>query len=1288
MTGGNQPNPNADVRVPTPMPPVRPTDLADADIATASRKGGPIQRFARGGIPMRPTMRFDGGGQAVYANTLPPAPAPTYNPQSPQYGSQAIQTEMSNLEWGPGGSDPYPAFAGAHVSTPAELSAWNAMTPAQQTWYGTAASDAYQDASEPMAVQQLIYNQLGPPPSSTPAPAPAAPAAPAPTPAPTPMPAPTVTSNTTAVTTDPNNTTGTGAPGLTSTVAPTATSGTGAIAKSYDPNVDAQTGASFTGTQNAGGTNYSVGTDDLLATNSAGTQILSRKGGPIRRYAQGGAIPSRPVMRFAAGGASPNPSNVTPSTWQEPAGDTQSRAAAWDTSSAYVGPTVAGGWSGTPYSQLAPNQQAWATQYGQQLAAGQLSPSIMPDAVWPTAAAPAAATPSTPQPAPTVTPTTAATTTDPNNTAGSGAPGLANNLAPATTTTPAATTAPVDPTVISTTGVPSASNPKNAKTYDPTLDYPVNTAGGSPYLSNVGGTNYGANPLGGAAFQKDNYGQIAGFKRGGIPQRPTLRVEKAVNRYDDGGGVSPSFIGMPPALGGGQQQIPPYYFNPATYSAAGAPVGKGVSQTSVPTYLAGAVPALPMFRGGVVKFADGGDVDATESQMQYATMQDDPRDAGLEDEIVHGDQSEKVSAPVISDNPPPGGSSGYFAPPDAGGQPAQQPAQQPSDGSGSAPNYPPYMPEISDGQGNPSKGFIGALTSGLHWLGEHLGLSQARAGEAPAPAIAQNPQTQTGRVNFTQGNLPDGTPAMTKAQWDELGDQVDPGHSLQPYVRNVAAMEYAWKALTYQGRDADASKLAASILHYSQSEFQSHSEQAAKLWYDGHPKEAVDEINEASDGLVDGRHIVASLDKNGQVVITGSDLSNRETWKQIAGPAAVMRFLNGASNGSMGWTAFESQAAKYDGTYHDMAKARAAAVKSRGEDAEAAAAAAKYATPPAATGPTASAPASTEPPPPVPAITSPPMTTASAEAPPAAATPPAIPNQPTPPAITPPTVSPAVSVAEADRGRPPADASGSAPMATRPADADTADAAPQSDQPAAQAQPVAAEVTFDQISAALDKQEATARQQLVTQGQAYFGKQLTPNPPLPTSKAERLVYDERMKQVNADNARVKDAMDRWIAAGQTQISDGIKAQRDAAMEKFKVKSAATLEGNRQADARTAATTANTRETGQKELQGRIERQNKMFGDNLTGVAALTPTAVQDLHDANGQPYNPLCQLSEIVLPRDWSCGRWPNRKLLYGQTWNRYEHAGYFRRLHGAMVLRTHPATRRQKKSPLQSKAS
>ena len=57
----------------------------------------------------------------------------------------------------------------------------------------------------------------------------------------------------------------------------------------------------------------------------------------IPRYAGGGG-----VMGYATGGATLG----TPATMAQL------------TSPAYAGPTVSGGWIGTPYAQLAPNQQS------------------------------------------------------------------------------------------------------------------------------------------------------------------------------------------------------------------------------------------------------------------------------------------------------------------------------------------------------------------------------------------------------------------------------------------------------------------------------------------------------------------------------------------------------------------------------------------------------------------------------------------------------------------------------------------------------------------------------------------------------------------------------------------------------------------------------------------------------------------------------------------------------------------------------------------------------------------
>jgi peptidoglycan LD-endopeptidase CwlK len=122
-------------------------------------------------------------------------------------------------------------------------------------------------------------------------------------------------------------------------------------------------------------------------------------------------------------------------------------------------------------------------------------------------------------------------------------------------------------------------------------------------------------------------------RRGGVVRR--YWRGGPIRRYQGGGGIEDpgaTSVGMPPGLAaGGQQQIPPIYFNPATYAAAGAPVGKGISATSAPTYTAGAIPTLPMQRGGVVQgYQEGGDVGDFGGDMPDSSYADMAITADLE----------------------------------------------------------------------------------------------------------------------------------------------------------------------------------------------------------------------------------------------------------------------------------------------------------------------------------------------------------------------------------------------------------------------------------------------------------------------------------------------------------------------------------------------------------------------------------------------------------------------------------------------------------------------------------
>ena len=238
------PNPPLAQQAPAPAPTPRPQDQDNSMVGSAnmddaalgvdimgSAKGGPI-----GAIPTRPIMKLAGAGPVTepYVNQTSAVPGYTYNPG---YSSGAnLRMEQNQALYG--------------SATPAASAdfgaAWGKLTPAQQNWYtqSAVAGDYNQANANPYPAT----------PTSAPAPAAAAPA-PAPAPVITPPTATNITAPAATTTiTDPTTTTTTGAPGLPNSIQ----------AKSYDPNVDQQTGAGFANTSNTGGTDYSVGTDDLL----------------------------------------------------------------------------------------------------------------------------------------------------------------------------------------------------------------------------------------------------------------------------------------------------------------------------------------------------------------------------------------------------------------------------------------------------------------------------------------------------------------------------------------------------------------------------------------------------------------------------------------------------------------------------------------------------------------------------------------------------------------------------------------------------------------------------------------------------------------------------------------------------------------------------------------------------------------------------------------------------------------------------------------------------------------
>jgi Phage tail lysozyme len=629
--------------------------------------------------------------------------------------------------------------------------------------------------------------------------------------------------------------------------------------------------------------------------------------------AKGGAIPSRPTLKFAAAGSVPN-ATYTPASTAPSMGTFNSLEALQNGYIPFGNGLGSGFWEGSQAQQsgatnqsvinadqvqanlnaLTPAQQQW---YSEELAdknSGVMGGAQAGTAQWyynPASYA-ALSTPTTPA-APAATPAAAAPAAPPP------VPVSQNITAP----TPSTTT--TDPTTTTITGAPGLPNSIQAKSYDPNVDQ--QTGAGFTNTNNTGGTNYsvGSDDL----LKQNAAGNISGAgdtilsaKGGAI----TPRV-----RYDDGGGVNPAAAGALPGMGGSTPP-PPIYYNPATYSAAGAPVGKGISATSAATSGAGAIPSLPMARGGIVRFADGGGVGDDDLQaMNIMDMQD------ARDDQAGAQAAPETPTPVTDKDP------GFYINPqqvasNAPASPSAATASPPATQTDHLPPPDPTAPQIKDDAGNPSKGLIGAISDGLHWLGSHLGIGGAQA------AVAPDPQTQTNRMQHAT-NDPQGATYMTPQNAEELKDIADPGHQLQDAYRNIAGLEQGYKWALSRGDDATAGRLAASMLHYSVIASQNLSTQAAHALYNGDPQKAVDYMNQSSDAVPDGRLVHATLNKDGTVTIQGKNLNGQVEWQQHGAAQEILeRATSLGRSGKLQWDSLESQAAKYDSTFAEMAKNRQA----------------------------------------------------------------------------------------------------------------------------------------------------------------------------------------------------------------------------------------------------------------------------------------------------------------------------------------------------------------------------
>lgn len=476
-----------------------------------------------------------------------------------------------------------------------------------------------------------------------------------------------------------------------------------------------------------------------------------------------------------------------------------------------------------------------------------------------------------------------------------------------------------------------------------------------------------------------------------------------VQRFQDGGGVQDpggSAMGMPPALaGGGQQQVPPIYFNPATYAPAGAPVGKGISATSAPTFTAGAIPTLPMQRGGAVKkYQDGGDVgddmaSTNYEDQQLMSMVDEGGAPAASDPLADIKLDDRPAVPAPTSGQPPiatqadmspipsqraplsdaetgrpiqlASSRGFQLPPVSIGGMGRMGGgmRMPGIGSGGGgakdtglgvdtwneshpnhpdnpanhPDLPPNTPQISDQNGNPSNGLVRAISDGLHEFGEMLGIVPGKH-----VAIAGDPATQANRRGFASGQGVPGLPEYGDKEDKQADQTIDPHQILSDNLRNIAKLEALHDGLMSRGDPQGAAKVAASIMYRSAQVSMKFGRDAVEAFYKNDLHGAVNNLKIAHDAIADGTLVNAKIIKDpnepgGEAVeVSGHKLNGDQLWSQVVGPRAVLTAATNAANGSTAWKMYEESAGRFNPNFQaEMQERRLAASQQRAEEKEA-----------------------------------------------------------------------------------------------------------------------------------------------------------------------------------------------------------------------------------------------------------------------------------------------------------------------------------------------------------------
>lgn len=909
----------------------------DAGDIIASRKGGPIQKFNRGGIPRKPVWRAQTGGVAPSSMT------------GLQYMMQPLSSYVGPLPNGGWSGTPYSQLAPNQqqwANTTQNLMAQETAAGRQDAayWSGGGRNPAG------IADTSQFYNQYTAMPAAI-WPTTNTPSVPVST-------APNTTATSTA--TDPylTNITAQNAAQQVKTTndlaAQTASASSAATTANAptvikNPNPQATTpttpasstpagtnytGATGTPTKGATGSN-SASQGDIATTAQKTTSPLAQA---YSGFAKGGGIPRRPVLRLQGGGGAAYGNNtaswspaVTPTpytTFQPAAGQplptvqpplmgsaspptpgsanatTYAGYQPWGTglqwlasqpTSQYTNPMMFTGQQINADLQALPaGQQQW---YNEQMAnkmaqgTGQwyYNPASLPTA-------PAATTSATTTPAATTAApankTTTSTATDPylqsieaqNATTQAT---LTNDLANQTATGTAAANTANAPTVSKTT-TPQATTPTTPPSSTPS----ATNYSGQPTSKTTG--NYGSNYA--------TQGDIAT-----TTQKTTSPLANAYTGFDDGGDVGPSVVGPPPALGsamGQQTQIPPYYYNPYTYAPSAAPVGKGVSTTSVGTVMPSA--AVPTY-------ADGGDVSTMDSQQggfdPVLYNQGMPQDGGypgavgpyfgnVQPNMGGGAGMGITSRGGISMRGMGGGQRGF-----AGLDIPMPPEFGPGGEFEKPEGAPQYASSIMDHNGNPSPDIIHAIQDGVGSLMKMFGLQAG--GNQGMPTQQQTQGQQAFR---------DARSGITPQQMETYHNIIDPEHQLDYGMRYLAGLGTIYKYYMMQGETDTAGRVAAGMLLYSRELAQNYGEQALQHWYKGDEQGAAELEAMGFTAIPNGvkYDVKGQPNSDGTRTIGAFGLTNQKLWEQHVAPMMIVAGAMGLRDGVAVWRALQSVAEKYD----------------------------------------------------------------------------------------------------------------------------------------------------------------------------------------------------------------------------------------------------------------------------------------------------------------------------------------------------------------------------------------